>query len=83
MILLNESVSVYLIIPIVLPCLVITQEIDELLSGGLTDEDEEAVLAELEALTKGDEIKVEDVQLPTVPDNELPEIGKIVHQCII
>lgn len=52
------------------------QEIDELLSGGLTDEDEEAVLAELEALTKGDEVKVDDVQLPTVPDNELPEIEK-------
>ena len=51
------------------------QEIDDLLSGGLTDEDEEAVLAELDAITKGDET----VELPSVPDEELPEIGKITH----
>ena len=51
------------------------QEIDDLLSGGLTDEDEEAVLAELDAITKGDET----VELPSVPDEELPEIGKVTH----
>ena len=43
-------------------------EVDSLLSGaGLTREDEEAVQAELEALTGLDE-----EQLPAVPDTELP-----------
>ena len=43
------------------------KEIDDLLSGSLTDEDEEAVQAELDALTDGD-----DVQLPSVPETEVP-----------
>ena len=58
------------------------QEIDDLLSGGLTDEDEEAVLAELDAITKGDEA----VELPSVPDEDLPEIGKVapkIHSAVI
>ena len=43
-------------------------EVDSLLSGaGLTREDEEAVQAELEALTGLDE-----EQLPAVPDTEIP-----------
>jgi len=43
-------------------------EVDSLLSGaGLTQEDEEAVQAELEALTGLDE-----EQLPAVPDTEIP-----------
>ena len=41
------------------------QEIDELLSGGLTDEDEEDILNELAELEK--------LELPSVPDTELVE----------
>ncbi|XP_077594988.1 charged multivesicular body protein 6 isoform X2 [Stigmatopora nigra] len=44
------------------------RQIDEMLSGSLTQEDEEAVLAELEAITQG------DVELPDVPQEELPGI---------
>ncbi|XP_057682151.1 charged multivesicular body protein 6-like isoform X2 [Corythoichthys intestinalis] len=44
------------------------RQIDEMLSGSLSQEDEEAVLAELEAITQG------DVQLPDVPSEELPEV---------
>nr|XP_011416107.2 charged multivesicular body protein 6-A [Crassostrea gigas] len=42
------------------------REIDELLSGGLTAQDEDDVLAELEEIVK--------VDLPEVPQDELPEI---------
>ncbi|KAM6957896.1 charged multivesicular body protein 6-like [Aplochiton taeniatus] len=45
------------------------KQIDELLAGSLTQEDEDAVLAELEAITQG-----EDVVLPEVPSEPLPEI---------
>jgi len=45
------------------------REIDDLLSGSLTAEDEEAVQAELDALTEA----AEDVPLPSVPETELPE----------
>ncbi|CAL8380076.1 charged multivesicular body protein 6 [Gadus morhua] len=44
------------------------QQIDEMLAGALTQEDEDAVLAELEAITQG------DVLLPEVPSEELPEV---------
>ncbi|XP_041474193.1 charged multivesicular body protein 6-like [Lytechinus variegatus] len=44
-------------------------EIDELLAGGLTEEDEEAVLAELSQITGESEIT-----LPTVPKDQLPQI---------
>nr|XP_054763239.1 charged multivesicular body protein 6-like [Lytechinus pictus] len=44
-------------------------EIDELLAGGLTEEDEEAVLAELSQITGESEIT-----LPTVPQDQLPQI---------
>ncbi|XP_030646439.1 charged multivesicular body protein 6-like [Chanos chanos] len=43
------------------------RQIDELLAGALTEEDEEAVLAELEAIALG-----EDVTLPEVPSEPLP-----------
>ncbi|CAH0397806.1 unnamed protein product [Chilo suppressalis] len=43
------------------------KELDELISGQLTDEDEEAVEAELEAI-----LDVKD-QLPDVPSDKLPE----------
>ncbi|XP_062858962.1 charged multivesicular body protein 6 [Trichomycterus rosablanca] len=43
------------------------RQIDDILAGSLTQEDEDAVLAELEAITQ------EDVELPEVPDEELPE----------
>lgn len=43
------------------------RQIDEMLAGSLTQEDEDAVLAELEAITQG------DVELPEVPSEELPE----------
>lgn len=44
------------------------RQIDEMLAGSLTQEDEDAVLAELEAITQG------DVELPEVPSDELPEV---------
>ncbi|KAI2658315.1 Charged multivesicular body protein 6 [Labeo rohita] len=46
------------------------KQIDEMLAGSLTQEDEEAVLAELEAITQGDA----DLELPEVPEEELPEV---------
>ncbi|MEQ2300707.1 Charged multivesicular body protein 6 [Ameca splendens] len=45
------------------------RQIDEMLAGALTQEDEDAVLAELEAITQG-----EDVVLPEVPTEHVPEI---------
>lgn len=45
------------------------QEIDDLLSGGLSAQDEDDVLAELDAIVQS---TVTD-QLPEVPDDELPE----------
>ncbi|XP_062387926.1 charged multivesicular body protein 6-like isoform X1 [Sardina pilchardus] len=45
------------------------KQIDELLAGSLTQEDEDAVLQELEAITQG-----EDVELPEVPAEPLPEV---------
>lgn len=44
------------------------QEIDELISGQLTEEDNEAVEAELEAI-----LDVDD-QLPDIPTDKLPEV---------
>ncbi|XP_027018932.2 charged multivesicular body protein 6 [Tachysurus fulvidraco] len=44
------------------------RQIDDILAGSLTQEDEDAVLAELEAITQ------EGVGLPEVPDDQLPEI---------
>ncbi|XP_060074799.1 charged multivesicular body protein 6-A-like [Ylistrum balloti] len=46
------------------------REIDNLLAGGLTEDDEEDVLAELDELTK------QDIALPDVPTDELPEIQR-------
>lgn len=46
------------------------QEIDDLLSGGLTSQDEDDVLAELDAIVQQDSVAD---QLPDVPDDELPE----------
>lgn len=45
------------------------RQIDEMLAGSLTQEDEDAVLAELEAITQG-----EDVALPEVPSEPVPEV---------
>ncbi|KAM9393807.1 LOW QUALITY PROTEIN: charged multivesicular body protein 6-like [Pholidichthys leucotaenia] len=45
------------------------RQIDELLAGALSQEDEDAVLAELEAITQG-----EDVALPEVPSEPIPEV---------
>uniref|UniRef100_A0A8C6SZX4 Charged multivesicular body protein 6b n=1 Tax=Neogobius melanostomus TaxID=47308 RepID=A0A8C6SZX4_9GOBI len=44
------------------------KQIDEMLAGTLTQEDEDDILAELEAITQG------DVELPEVPSDELPEV---------
>ncbi|KAE8283850.1 Charged multivesicular body protein 6 Chromatin-modifying protein 6 [Larimichthys crocea] len=44
------------------------RQIDEMLAGSLSQEDEDAVLAELEAITQG------DAELPDVPSDELPEV---------
>jgi len=61
------------------------REIDELLSGALTQEDEDDVLAELDKLMEDEEqklpdvpttqIETEDIELPEVPDQE-PEKRK-------
>lgn len=42
------------------------KQIDDMLAGSLSQEDEDAVLAELEALAQG------DVELPEVPGDQLP-----------
>ncbi|XP_019964072.1 charged multivesicular body protein 6 [Paralichthys olivaceus] len=44
------------------------RQIDEMLAGSFSQEDEDAVLAELEAITQG------DVELPEVPSDELPDV---------
>ncbi|XP_061782787.1 charged multivesicular body protein 6 [Nerophis lumbriciformis] len=44
------------------------RQIDDMLAGSLSQEDEDAVLAELEAITQ------EDVELPDVPSQQLPEV---------
>ncbi|KAB5553917.1 hypothetical protein PHYPO_G00044180 [Pangasianodon hypophthalmus] len=48
------------------------KQIDEMLAGSLSQEDEEAVLAELEAITQD-----EDVQLPEVPTEPLPAVPEL------
>uniref|UniRef100_A0A4W6G1K1 Charged multivesicular body protein 6 n=1 Tax=Lates calcarifer TaxID=8187 RepID=A0A4W6G1K1_LATCA len=45
------------------------RQIDEMLAGALTQEDEDAILAELEEITQG-----EDVALPEVPTEPIPEV---------
>ncbi|RVE69596.1 hypothetical protein OJAV_G00079420 [Oryzias javanicus] len=47
------------------------RQIDELLAGSLTQEDEDAVLAELEAITQED-----DVALPEIPNEPIPHVPK-------
>ncbi|XP_059804374.1 charged multivesicular body protein 6 [Hypanus sabinus] len=44
------------------------RQIDEILAGGLSQEDEDAILAELDAITQ------EEVELPEVPAEVLPNI---------
>nr|XP_043869175.1 charged multivesicular body protein 6 [Solea senegalensis] len=44
------------------------RQIDDMLAGSLSQEDEDAVLAELDAITQG------DVDLPDVPADELPDV---------
>ncbi|XP_060758591.1 charged multivesicular body protein 6 isoform X1 [Neoarius graeffei] len=48
------------------------KQIDDMLAGSLSQEDEEAVLAELEAITQDD-----DVKLPEVPTEPLPAVPKL------
>ncbi|XP_051925510.1 charged multivesicular body protein 6 [Hippocampus zosterae] len=43
------------------------RQIDEMLAGSFSQEDEDAILAELEAITQG------DVLLPDVPSDQLPD----------
>ncbi|XP_051243209.1 charged multivesicular body protein 6-like [Dicentrarchus labrax] len=50
------------------------RQIDEMLAGALTQEDEDAVLAELEAITQGDDVALPEV--PTEPILEVPEAAK-------
>ncbi|XP_075937722.1 charged multivesicular body protein 6 [Anarhichas minor] len=47
------------------------RQIDDMLAGSFTQEDEDAVLAELEAITQG------DVELPEVPEDELPDVPEV------
>ncbi|XP_041830744.1 charged multivesicular body protein 6 [Melanotaenia boesemani] len=50
------------------------RQIDDMLAGSLSQEDEDAVLAELEAITQG------DVELPEVPSDELPEVPEAAEE---
>lgn len=50
------------------------RQIDDMLAGSFTQEDEDAVLAELEAITQG------DVELPEVPEDELPEVPEATEE---
>lgn len=50
------------------------RQIDDMLAGSFTQEDEEAVLAELEAITQG------DVELPDVPSEPLPEVPEAAEK---
>ncbi|XP_056264116.1 charged multivesicular body protein 6-like [Pseudoliparis swirei] len=50
------------------------RQIDEMLAGALTQEDEEAVLAELEAITQG-----EDVALPDIPTEPVPDVPEAAN----
>ncbi|KAM9831249.1 charged multivesicular body protein 6 [Neosynchiropus ocellatus] len=50
------------------------RQIDEILAGSLSQDDEDAVLAELEAITQG------DVELPDVPKEQLPEVPEHPEQ---
>ncbi|KAJ8013475.1 hypothetical protein DPEC_G00030180 [Dallia pectoralis] len=50
------------------------REIDEMLAGSLTQEDEDAVLAELEAITQG------DLGLPEVPAESLPAVPEAAKE---
>ncbi|XP_072414861.1 charged multivesicular body protein 6 isoform X1 [Chiloscyllium punctatum] len=45
------------------------RQIDDILAGGISQEDEDAILAELDAITQ------EDVELPEVPAEPLPNIS--------
>ncbi|XP_053300413.1 charged multivesicular body protein 6 [Pleuronectes platessa] len=45
------------------------RQIDEMLAGALTQDDEDSVLAELQAITQG-----EDIALPEVPTEPIPEV---------
>lgn len=51
------------------------QEIDSLLSDALTQEDEDNVLAELDALVAEQDATSPELELPEVPKDELPEIS--------
>ncbi|XP_053707871.1 charged multivesicular body protein 6-like [Synchiropus splendidus] len=50
------------------------KQIDELLAGALTQEDDDAILAELREITEG-----EDVSLPEVPSEPVPEVPEVAQ----
>ncbi|XP_029013610.1 charged multivesicular body protein 6-like isoform X1 [Betta splendens] len=50
------------------------RQIDEMLAGALTQEDEDAVLAELEAITQGETVALPAVHTEPIP--EVPEAAK-------
>uniref|UniRef100_A0A8C6Q7Q3 Charged multivesicular body protein 6 n=1 Tax=Nothobranchius furzeri TaxID=105023 RepID=A0A8C6Q7Q3_NOTFU len=50
------------------------RQIDEMLAGSLSQEDEDAVLAELDAITQ------RDVELPEVPSEPLPEVPEAAEK---
>ncbi|XP_041671744.1 charged multivesicular body protein 6 [Cheilinus undulatus] len=50
------------------------RQIDDMLAGSLSQEDEDAVLAELEAITQG------EVELPEVPADKLPEVPEAAEK---
>uniref|UniRef100_H3CWP7 Charged multivesicular body protein 6 n=1 Tax=Tetraodon nigroviridis TaxID=99883 RepID=H3CWP7_TETNG len=50
------------------------RQIDEMLAGALTQEDQDAVLAELEAIAQSHAGQEDDVILPEVPTHPVPEL---------
>ncbi|KAJ3600202.1 hypothetical protein NHX12_031188, partial [Muraenolepis orangiensis] len=53
------------------------RQIDEMLAGSLTQEDEEAVLAELHAITQGEDLELPEVPTDTEPLPEVPEAADV------
>ena len=48
------------------------RELDSILAGSLTDEDESLILNELDELLESEQVG--DINFPSVPDTKLPEI---------
>ena len=52
------------------------KELDELLGGGMSQEDDDDLLAELDQIVAKEMPELPDVALPEIPDAKLPEVAK-------